>query len=254
MSRILILGATGSLGRHVLHQALDAGHQVTVLVRSPSKLPVDAASRVLVHSGDLHVLPPAELARLISGHDALINCAGYITEGPRFVDLVDRVVTSVESLPAARPVCWLLAGAALLDIDRSGRRGVDLPRVKSNYWPHRVNFERLSRSNLDWRLLCPGPMVEQQALGVNNLRISLDRVPVQVPALARALPGVLLLPVFASLIPQMIVPYADAAALMLANLDRGNAMAGHRVGLALPLGMRGRKPQWTAGAANAAGN
>ena len=38
----------------------------------------------------------------------------------------------------------------------------------------------------------------------------------------------------------MIVPYADAAALMLANLDRRNAMSRHRVGLALPEGMRGR--------------
>jgi len=56
----------------------------------------------------------------------------------------------------------------------------------------------------------------------------------------------LLLPVFAWLIPQMIVPYADAAALMLANLDRGSAMSRHRVGLALPVGMRGRKPQWAA--------
>jgi hypothetical protein len=44
----------------------------------------------------------------------------------------------------------------------------------------------------------------------------------------------------------MIVPYADAAALMLANLDRGNAMSRHRVGLALPEGMRGRKSQWSA--------
>jgi hypothetical protein len=48
-------------------------------------------------------------------------------------------------------------------------------------------------------------------------------LPVPVPAYARVLP------VFASLIPQMIVPYADAAALMLANLDRGNAMSRHRV-------------------------
>jgi hypothetical protein len=56
----------------------------------------------------------------------------------------------------------------------------------------------------------------------------------------------LLLAVFASVIPQMIVPYADAAALMLANLDRGNAMSRHRVGLALPVGMRGRKSQWSA--------
>jgi len=56
----------------------------------------------------------------------------------------------------------------------------------------------------------------------------------------------LFLPVFASLVPQMIVPYADAAALMLANLDRGNAMSRHRVGLALPVGMRGQKSQWAA--------
>ena len=163
------------------------------------------------------------------------------------MNLVDRLVTSVESLPTnARPVCWFLAGAALLDIGPSGRRGVELPKVKSTYWPHRVNFERLSRSDLDWRLLCPGPMVEQPALGLDRLRISLDTLPVQVAAFARRLPGPLLLPVFASLIPQMIVPYADAAALMLANLDRGGAMARRRVGLALPLGMRGRKSHWSA--------
>jgi hypothetical protein len=81
-------------------------------------------------------------------------------------------------------------------------------------------------------------MVEGPALGLDRLRISQDTLPVQVSALARALPGPLFLPVFASLIPQMIVPYADAAALMLANLDRGNAMSRHRVGLALPEGMR----------------
>ena len=44
----------------------------------------------------------------------------------------------------------------------------------------------------------------------------------------------------------MIVPYADGAALMLTNLDRGNAVSRHRVGLALPVGIRGRKPQWSA--------
>jgi uncharacterized protein len=38
----------------------------------------------------------------------------------------------------------------------------------------------------------------------------------------------------------MIVPYADAVALMLANLDRGYAMSRYRLGLALPGGMRQR--------------
>jgi hypothetical protein len=89
-------------------------------------------------------------------------------------------------------------------------------------------------------------MVDDPAIELDRLRISLDSLPVRVPALARVLPGALLLPVFASLIPQMIVPYAGAAAVMLANLDRGNAMSRHRVGLALPEGKKGRKSQWSA--------
>jgi putative NADH-flavin reductase len=231
----------------VLRQALAAGQQVTVFVRTPSRLLPEARTQVSVHDGDLSALPPADIGQLISGHDALINCAGRVTDGRTFVDLVDRLVAGAESLPtAAQPVSWFLAGAALLDIGPSGRRGVELPRVKSTYWPHRVNFERISGSGLDWRLLCPGPMVEQPALGLSRLRITLDTLPVQVPARARALPGPLLLPIFAYLIPQMIVPYGDAAALMLANLSRGDAMARHRVGLALPLGMRGKKSQWAA--------
>ena len=64
--------------------------------------------------------------------------------------------------------------------------------------------------------------------------------------MARGLPGALFLPVLAYLIPQMIVPYADAAALMLANLAPGGRMSRHRVGLALPEGMRGKKEQWAA--------
>jgi putative NADH-flavin reductase len=239
MSRLLILGATGSLGRHVLRQALVAGHQVTAFVRTPSKLPSDTRERVTVRTGDLNVdVSPG----LLRGQDALINCAGHVADGDAFVALVDRVITGVERLPTAeQPVCWFLAGAALLDLDASGRRGVDLPGVKATYWPHRANFERLSRSPVDWRLLCPGPMVDQPALGLDRLRISLDILPADIPAAARSLPDPEFVQVFASVVPEMIVPYGDAAALMLANLDRGNAMSRHRIGLALPAGMRGRK-------------
>jgi hypothetical protein len=160
------------------------------------------------------------------------------------VGLIDRLATCIDLLPIAeQPVCWFLAGAALLEIDPSGRRGVDLGQVKATYWPHQVNFERLSRSRLDWRLLCPGPMVDHPPIGIDRLRISLDTLPVDMAASARDLPDPQLVLVFASVVPEMIVPYADAAAVMLANLDRGNAMALHRVGLALPVGMRGRKPQ-----------
>jgi putative NADH-flavin reductase len=240
MSRVVLLGATGSLGRHVLRQALAAGYEVTVLVRTPAKLVPEDRSRISLHTGDLSAPVPLDLVR---GRDALINGAGHVAEADTFVALVDRLVTSVDSLTVEeQPVCWFLAGAAILDLDASGRRAVELPLVKATYWPHQANLDRLSRSGLDWRLLRPGPMVDEPALGLQKLRISLDVLPVEVPATARALSGPQLLPVFATRIPEMTVPYADAAAVMLGNLDRGSAMSRHRVGLALPVGMIGHNP------------
>ena len=189
MPRLLLFGATGSLGRHVLGQALAAGFDVTAPVRTPSKLPADVRERITVRQADLATVPPAEIARWAGGHDAVVNCAGLVTEGQSFVDLVGRLVDGLEALPAGeRPACWFLAGAALLDLDASGRRGVELPKVRTTYWPHAANFERIRRTALDWRVLCPGPMVEQPGLGLERMRVSLDRLPAALPAIARRLP------------------------------------------------------------------
>ncbi len=252
MSKVLILGATGSLGRSLTRQAIAAHHEVTVAVREPSRLTPRTRELVTVHQVDLARAPRAMLTTMLQGHDVIINAAGRVTDGQGFVDLFGRIVGGLESLPRAdRPVCWFLAGAALLDLDDRGRRGVDLPRVAARYWPHRANFDRLRRSALDWRLLCPGPMVPQAPLGLDRMRITRDRVPVELPSFTRSLPGALVLPFFLRRIPEMIVPYADAAALILANRTPGGEMSRHRVGLALPVGMRGEKPDW-AGASNAA--
>ena len=62
MARVLILGATGSLGRYVTQQAVAADHEVSVLVRSPSKLPADSRARVVVHQADLTTTPVPDLA------------------------------------------------------------------------------------------------------------------------------------------------------------------------------------------------
>jgi len=247
MSKILILGATGSLGRHVTQQAVLANHEVSTLVRTPSKLPAEIREKVAVHQADIAKAPASVLATILRNHDVVITTAGLVTEEQIFVDLIDHILTSLESIPDKdRPVCWFMAGAALLDIDDHGRRGVDLPRVESTYWPHRANFDRIRQTALDWRILCPGPMVNEQPLGLDRMRISLDRLPVQVPSITSSLPTALVLPFFVNSVPEMIVSYADAAALMLANLTPDGEMSRHRVGLALPVGMRGKKKQWAA--------
>jgi putative NADH-flavin reductase len=244
MSKILILGATGSLGRHVVQQAVSTNHNVSILIRTPSKLPADIQKKVVVYEADLAEMSTTALATVFRTHNAVIHTAGYVTQGQIFVDLTDRVVTSLESIPEReRPVCWFLAGAALLDMDESDRRGVDLPVLSSTYWPHRVNFDRIRQTTLDWRILCPGPMVAQSPLGLDRMRISLDRLPVEVPPFERSRPAGSALPFFSYLVREMIVPYADAAALMIANITPNDEMSLHRVGLALPVDMRDEKMQ-----------
>jgi putative NADH-flavin reductase len=247
MAMIMILGATGSLGKHLTEQAVAANHEVSVLVRTPAKLPAGVCNCVKVHQADIAALPASQLAALARNQDALIHAAGHVSEGQQFVALVDHVVTSVETLPASdRPVCWFLGGAALLDIGDSGQRGVDFPAIAETYWPHAENFLRLQTSSLDWRLLCPGPMVEEPPVGPTRLRVSVDGLPVEIPGEVTQSPDHPLVSLFTERVPEMIVPYADAAALMLNHLQPTDTMSRHRIGLALPIGMRGTKAGWSA--------
>jgi putative NADH-flavin reductase len=247
MSKILVLGAAGALGKHVTEQGVDAGHEVSVVVRTPSKLPAYLRDRVKVHHADIAASTLVQLGTLLDGHDAIINTAGRVSDGDRFVTLIAHIVGAIETIEAAnRPLAWFIAGAGLLDIGDSRRRGLDLPLIKKTYWPHVENLKRLEESTLDYRLLCPGPMVEGAPVGLEKLRVGVDRLPVQTPATVKWLPEWLLAPLFVRRVPEMIVPYADAAALMLQNLEPGGAISRHRVGLALPVGMKGKKDRGTA--------
>jgi putative NADH-flavin reductase len=244
MPSLALLGATGNLGRYIAAQALAQGWALSVAVRNRARLDAEVAARAQVVDMDLQTASLEHIAAFAAGHAALVCCAGTVTQGAAFVRLIDKVVSALESLPdGQRPVCWFLAGAGVLPLDGAGRLGVDLPKVRDTYWPHRQNYERLRRSSLDWRLLCPGPMVDQPALGWQRLRMALDALPTPLPAMARHMPGALVLPMFALKIPEMIIPYADAAAVILAHLGAHDLTARRRVGLALPVGVKGQKPQ-----------
>jgi hypothetical protein len=92
-------------------------------------------------------------------------------------------------------------------------------------------------------------MVEEAPIGLTRLRVSTDRLPVDIPDGVAWLPAPDLVPLFVQRVPELIVSYADVAALMLHHLPPMDTMARHRVGLALPIGMRGTKDQWAPGSA-----
>lgn len=76
--KVVLFGATGLTGRHVLTQALARGHEVTALVRRPESLDVKSESLRLV-KGD--ALDAAAVAAAIEGQDVVLQCLGIGGKG-----------------------------------------------------------------------------------------------------------------------------------------------------------------------------
>lgn len=131
---VLIVGATGRTGQHVLRQLLDRGARVRAIVRSAGKLPADVVAHPLLTlvEASLLSLPEQELRRQLAGCDAVVSCLGHVLSlrgvfGPPR-DLVTQAVAllcrSLEALAPAAPVKLIVMSS--VSVHR--RRGLDTRR------------------------------------------------------------------------------------------------------------------------------
>jgi uncharacterized protein YbjT (DUF2867 family) len=97
--RVLLIGATGGTGLALLSSALAAGHSLTVLARTPSKLPHDAASRCTVIVGDA-VKDKAAVASAVRGQEAILLCLGSRGIMTRSYDCSEGTRTLLEAVKA----------------------------------------------------------------------------------------------------------------------------------------------------------
>ena len=77
MSRILVIGGSGFVGRHIVRRLVDDAHAVLVPTRRRER----AKHLILLPTADVveaDVHDPETLARLVSGCDAVINLAGIL--------------------------------------------------------------------------------------------------------------------------------------------------------------------------------
>lgn len=86
--RVFLTGASGFVGGHVLRALLDAGHEVTALVRGPVPRFADLAGAELVH-GDLE--RPGKLVDALRGHRSLVHVAARYSFAPAERAAVARV-------------------------------------------------------------------------------------------------------------------------------------------------------------------
>jgi putative NADH-flavin reductase len=159
--RLAVLGATGSVGRALVTQALAAGHEVTALVREQPK-PGRIDSRVAVIVGDAMSAEAAQ--RTVAGSGAVVSALGHAKGAPD--DILARATANVIAAMGANGVDRLvvLSSPAVADsADRPGlfyRAARVLLRVATPgvVRDHREQARLIEESDLAWTIV-RGPLV-----------------------------------------------------------------------------------------------
>lgn len=165
--QLAIFGATGRTGRHLVEQALAAGHRVTALARDPAKLaPHD---RLTVVKGDLG--QAAAVAQTVAGAEAVLSVLGPADNRPTFAVSkgMDHLLAAMQAHGVRRLV--LSVGAGVRDPhDRPtpvhALFGALVKVLSKNVYLDMVQVvEKVRASDTDWTIVRVPRLVDAPATG-----------------------------------------------------------------------------------------
>ncbi|WP_372528617.1 NAD(P)-dependent oxidoreductase [Piscinibacter sp.] len=159
--KIALIGATGLVGSKVLAEALQRGHQVTALVRTPGRLPAQAGVTPVV----VDVNDAGQVAAAVAGHDAVVSAFNAPRGNPEFyaqyVGAVRAIVDGVKRSGVKRVL--LVGGAGSLFV-APGVQLVDTPQFPAEYRTEaQAAREALNligaEKTLAWSFVSPAPIL-----------------------------------------------------------------------------------------------
>src|ERR1700733_3325829 len=175
--KLTILGATGGTGTCLTSQALAAGHEVTAVVRDPSRLAVPAHPRLQIVTAD--VMDPASIAPAIAAADAVISPVGPRGTGPTTViqDSVHSIIQAMDKTGTRRLL--QVSGSIVADEGESPYlRYLIKPLARRTFLRQvcadmRHGEAEIRGSDLDWTIFRPPALNDKAATGA--YRTAIDR-------------------------------------------------------------------------------
>jgi biliverdin reductase/flavin reductase len=162
--KIVLFGATGGTGHELLQQALDRGHEVTVIARHPMAVTLTHA-RLQVVSGD--VLQPDSFALTLQGKDAVLSTLGRNSLKPMtfYRQSAYHLVEQMAQAGVPRLVCLTSVGAAANPMGPLLYRWLLKPLLRNIYDDMRHMEQTIRASALAWTIVRPSRLFDGKRIG-----------------------------------------------------------------------------------------
>ncbi|MDL5365891.1 SDR family oxidoreductase [Xanthomonas sp. NCPPB 2654] len=165
--KILVLGATGGTGRHIVRQAIARGYDVAALVRSAdAALHLTGAQLIVGDARDEKILRQA-----LHDRDAVISALGTPASPLREVTLLSSATRALVGAMKAQQVTRLIGITGIGAGDSAGHGGfvfdkLIFPLLLRNVYADKNRQEALIRdSGLDWVLVRPSVLNDKPGRG-----------------------------------------------------------------------------------------
>jgi putative NADH-flavin reductase len=196
--RLVIFGPTGGTGRSLVERAIAEGHEVTALVRNPSRMKARHRRLKVVVGDAFHA---AKVREAVAGHEAVISVLGSRQpsnplyphrpgdpHGPASAGSAN-IIAAMEEHGLRRFVCQTAwgVGESKQDPGFAGAFFMKLlvpPLLRDEYAEKEVQEKLLRESDLEWVIV--RPMLLTNGPWTNDYRVGLDLKPGRRPYISRA--------------------------------------------------------------------
>ncbi|MCI4671495.1 MAG: SDR family oxidoreductase [Bacteroidia bacterium] len=164
--KVLVIGASGRLGSHLVDYSLEKGHEVTAFARNIENYPITHDNLKLLR-GD--VLYPMLIESALGDHDIVLSVIGIRKySGP--ITLLSRginnIIQSMEKAQKQRLITITGAGILQETENRMIMQTLSFPPNLQNLsLDHKRVLDLLEESKLDWTIVCPSFMHKGELTG-----------------------------------------------------------------------------------------
>jgi len=162
--KVIIFGATGTIGKLATQQMLADGHEVTAFARNPQKLELNDP-KLSIHSGDAN--SAEEVAAAIKGHDAVVVTLGSGMSRSSLIRSSGtmNVIKGMQAHGVDRLICQSTLGAqeSWSNLNFFWKRIMFGVLLRPVFRDHELQEKLVQASGLNWTIVRPGAFTDGPA-------------------------------------------------------------------------------------------